>query len=63
MKRQDQFMLQKIEWDLVNDRNKMQEKAEKGYITPIGYFNGLRASFCQMTDTEKAEEVKQIEAS
>ena len=61
MTRQDEFMGQKIEWDLVNDRNKTQAKAEKGHITPTGYWNSLRASFYQMTDVEKAEELRLLE--
>jgi len=54
--RTEQFMGVKIKWDIINDRNRLQQKAEKGNITPLAYWHGLRASWSNMTADEKTEE-------
>jgi len=41
-------------------RNEMQTKAEAGDLTPLGYWHGLRATWNNMDDEEKTEELKKI---
>jgi hypothetical protein len=41
-------------------RDKMQLETEAGILTPLGYYHGLRATWNNMDNEEKAEELKKI---
>jgi len=44
----------------IADRNELQRKAERGLITPKGYYANMRASYSNMSDAEKNAELDLI---
>jgi len=61
MKHVETFMGHTIEYDPVANRRVLQRKAERGEITPRGYWANLVASWHQMDRQEKTEELIEIE--
>ncbi len=57
MKRTEKIFGTAITMDPVVDRNRLQEKAELGFLTPSAYYSCLRASWSSMTAADKEEEV------
>jgi hypothetical protein len=60
MKRTESFMGRKFEVDPVAYRANLEECAEAGLVTPQGYWANLRASWHQMTDADKLEELDRL---
>jgi len=61
MKHIETFMGHIITYDPVEDRRQLQGKAKRGEITPRGFLANLKASWYQMNDQDKAEELIEIE--
>ena len=63
MKRKSTFMGVTTEYDPVEDRKTLCGKAERGEITPTGYWANLRASWFQMDAADKADEFTELNAA
>jgi len=61
MKHISTFMGHTTEYDPVIDRRNLQARAERGEITPIGYWANLKAAWYQMTTADKKEELAEID--
>ena len=57
MKKKYHFLGQTAEIDILADRRQAQKEAEKGLITPIGYWRYLKSSWNLMDAEDKKTEL------
>jgi len=60
MKKTTTFMGVTTTSNNLEHRDTMEDRASKGFLNPLGYWHGLRATWNDMTDVEKTEELKLI---
>ena len=61
MKKIETFMGRTVEYDPVKDRGRLQGRVERGEVSARGYWANLRASWYQMDDQDKLEELAELE--